>query len=76
MRYEHDCDQCIPLGEYKEFDLYFCRQGGIQTVVARYGNAGENYSSGLALADYAPQLAEARNRAQKKGLLQDGGCYE
>ena len=23
-RYEHGCDICAPLGQYKEYDLYSC----------------------------------------------------
>ncbi len=71
MRYAHDCDECVPLGEYKEFDLYFCRQGRLDVppVLARYGNDGPQYSSGLTVADHIPQLAEAKRRAKEKGLL-------
>jgi hypothetical protein len=76
MRYQHDCEQCVPLGEYNEFDLYFCPQGGMPTVVARYGNAGKDYNSGLELAAYDIHLAEAKRRALRNGLLQHGGCHE
>ena len=70
MRYEHDCDNCCPLGEYQEFDLYYCPQSGIPTVIARFGEDGEYYS-GLNFADNIPALGEARKRAIEKGLIQD-----
>lgn len=51
-RYEHDCKVCQFLGQYKEFDLYYCRpskessgkvMGG--SVIARYSSEGSNYKS-------------------------------
>ena len=47
MLFKHDCDKCIPLGVIKGHDLYFCAQHGCATVVARYGDNGEDYYSGL-----------------------------
>jgi hypothetical protein len=48
-RYQHDCDQCVFLGQWNEYDLYFCGEQGdvFTTVIARYGNEGCEYSSGL-----------------------------
>lgn len=48
MRYEHDdCENCVPLGEWEEFDLYFCTQGGrIPTVIARQSSEVGDYYSG------------------------------
>lgn len=70
-RYTHDCVDCEFLGEWKEYDLYFCTQGGVRaTVIGRYGNEGPDYSSGLFCADERmPELAEAKKRAQERGLL-------
>lgn len=68
-RYEHDCEKCIFLGCWEEYDLYFC--SGVtrgSTVVARYGDDGHEYTSGLDLADITPPLAEARARAEKLEL--------
>jgi hypothetical protein len=71
-RYQHDCTACTYLGQYKEFDLYFCPQGGnIPTVIARYGNDGPEYQSGLVPASVLPELAEARKRAITAGLLRN-----
>ena len=61
-RYQHDCDNCRYLGEYNEYDLYYCPQGGYPTVLARYGNQGEEYTSGFNSTH--PALIEARARYQ------------
>lgn len=47
-RYQHDCSRCLYLGQFEEYDLYYCEQviGG-QTVLARYGNEGSEYLSGI-----------------------------
>ena len=70
MRYQHDCDQCKPLGEFNEFDLYFCdsQLGNIPTVIARYGDSGEQNFSGIGSS--SPQLVEAEKRAKKKGYME------
>jgi hypothetical protein len=69
-RYEHDCNACTFLGQYEDYDLYFCLRGGNRpTVIYRYGDEGSQYSSGLELADLSPQLGEARKRAIEAGLL-------
>ncbi len=69
MRYKHDCEQCIYLGEFSEQDLYFCEQGGIPTVIARWSDEGGDYNSGIAAAEYIAELKEAKDRAKARGLL-------
>lgn len=57
-QYKHDCDNCDFLGKYERdgnitdhnFDLYFCTQGDLPTVIARYGDEGSYYLSGLEIA--------------------------
>lgn len=56
------------------FDLYFCTQHGLPTVIARYGHAGPDYTSGMALAAVDPLLAEAKRRADERGLLETVPC--
>jgi hypothetical protein len=46
MRHPHDCEKCSPLGQYNDYDLYYCDQSGRPTVIARYGIDGE-YRCGL-----------------------------
>ena len=58
--YKHECSACIFLGSFQDNDLYFCKQGNIPTVIARYGNNGSDYTSGMALAAYDPRLAKAK----------------
>lgn len=43
-RYIHDCDRCDFLGQFNEFDLYLC-PSGVGSVLARYSDAGPDYSS-------------------------------
>ena len=46
-RYQHNCDACIPLGEFDKFDLYACKAGGVlgTSYIARYGSDGPEYAS-------------------------------
>jgi len=77
--YEHDCGKCIFLGNYsspeydnnQQYDLYFCPTG--KTVVARYGDIGWHYASGMIFAspDGNLVLYEAKRRAIEKGLYQE-----
>jgi len=55
MRYQHDCSECKPLGQYQNYDLYFCDKGGA-TIIARYGESETEYTSGLRLAETSPPL--------------------
>jgi len=70
--YTHDCEHCTFLGTVrvseKVFDLYHC---GISTVLARYGNDGPDYSSGLAFAtfDGIPALYIAKQLAEINGVI-------
>jgi len=72
--YAHDCQNCIYLGVYnlKEngkkipHDLYYCHSER-PTVIARYGNNGEEYQSGINCE--LPELIEAKKRAKDRGLI-------
>jgi hypothetical protein len=73
-RFAHDCERCTFLGRFDEYDLYFCGSTVSvtgTTVIARWGNDGPEYSSGLELAQAGkcPELIEAMSRAQDRGLL-------
>jgi len=74
VRYEHDCDECVFLDTVKDdggmaYDLYFCRQSGYPTVLARFGCSPENYKSGMASVGVDPELTAAATLAVKRGLL-------
>lgn len=66
MRYEHDCEACVLLGEWQEYDLYFCPKE--HTVIARYGPYGF-YLSGLPRDDKIEPLAVAKAVAVCRGFL-------
>lgn len=49
-RFKHDCNSCIFLGQYNEYDLYFCpphekasKAGG--SLIARDSDRGQDYTS-------------------------------
>ncbi len=72
--YAHDCDNCTYLDTIEYLDLYFCPQGGMPTILARYGNNGQDYSSGLMRRPYAGHKGtEIRFKGQQlaieRGLL-------
>ena len=77
-QYLHDCNSCQFLGrhEYKKlnevYDLYYCEDKDGYTVLARYGNDGEAYRSGLVFANQQP-LKEALDRAIARGFTE--GIY-
>lgn len=48
--FAHDCEQCEYLGSYEEHDLYCCVHHSLPTVIARWGGAGLEYSSGMVVA--------------------------
>jgi hypothetical protein len=72
-QFEHDCRSCHFLGTYEKHDLYFCRQGGsFPTIVARYGDKGPEYLSGLAFRNTYRSIAEGFRRAVGKELISEG----
>ena len=71
--YTHDCNACTYLGQYEHegtmHDLYFCGSHERGTVIARFGDDGPDYCSGLAFAERGIQpYKEALDRAVAKGL--------
>ena len=72
--FKHDCNQCVFLANFidtqNKYDLYFCKQGGIlPTVIARYGNDGPEYTSGLNIP--LRPLIHAQYLATQLGYLLD-----
>jgi hypothetical protein len=63
MRYIHDCKKCVFLGCYEEYDLYVHWDDCEKSVIARYGNDGSQYISGLSFVTCNLALAEALRRA-------------
>ena len=87
--FTHDCTNCKFLGRYEfqagdpemePYDLYLCSQNqSIPTVIARYGNDGPSYLSGLEAAraiqaknpGHPHPLVVALQRAVEQKLLPD-----
>ena len=79
--FEHDCDGCVFLGSMHRagrarVDLYVCNfdktPDGKQrwpTVIARFGNDGPDYSSGMPFVGQVPELTEAFARAVERGVI-------
>jgi hypothetical protein len=77
----HDCDTCVYLGKYvtegEHFDLYYHperRGSNMATIIARFGNEGAEYLSGLesGRSSNIPEtypLREAYRRAVARGLI-------
>ena len=84
-RYEHDCAKCVFLGTVERtsrgnsaevFDLYFC-DGFIPTIIARYGDDGCEYMSGMCFGYHEElPLWDARERAMERGLVSIKACRE
>lgn len=75
VRYVHDCPVCVSLGEYGVFDLYaHCAQP--ITVIARRSDVDSDYVSGMELAEFYPELMEAKKRALERGLIGAGVSKE
>jgi len=70
MRFKHDCNTCVPLGEFNEYDLYYCPNE--PTVIARFSDDGPDYKSGLEFAKKGiiPELVEAYTRAKDIGICE------
>jgi hypothetical protein len=69
-QFQHDCPRCTFLGAFNHHDLYHCTQGGGHpTVIARYGDDGWDYLSGLPFTARSVELMEAERRARERGLL-------
>jgi hypothetical protein len=73
--YVHDCTHCTFLGRHEGYDLYHCMKSGHPTVIARHGNSGEEYLSGMVFGisdvqegDFNSPLAQAYMRAKALDL--------
>ncbi len=64
-RFIHDCGMCSFLGRTKDYDLYYCAKS-IPTVIARYGDNGQDYTSGMNSS--LPELIEAKEIAYARGF--------
>lgn len=68
-RYVHDCETSVYLGKFQRYDLYFDPQGGLPTVIARFGDEGHEYQSGMPFVGVVECLTEAARLAVAAGLV-------
>jgi len=72
-KYTHDCEACKSLGQFEHegavHDLYWCGTHERGTVIARFGNDGPDYGSGLVFGERGVQpYKEALDRAISGGF--------
>jgi hypothetical protein len=68
--FTHDSACCTFLGNDEEHDFYFCnKQVGGETVIARYGNDGPDYISGIHSAVSASNRGDNNNPLCKALVL-------
>lgn len=72
-KFKHECPNCTFLGRFDgeiEYDLYYCTQGGLPTIVARHGDPEVMYVSGMALSKAHPAIFRGKVLARKAGLIE------
>lgn len=68
-RFRHECAKCVFVGRHEAHDLYYCELSPVMpTVIARFGNEPQDYTSGLALANFVRPLGVALERALERKL--------
>ena len=74
-QFHHDCEECVYLGlfnfkcgsQYTLYDAYYCEVDSvIPTVIARYGDEGSEYLSGLG---FGGVLKDIERYARELGIL-------
>ena len=79
-RYKHGCKMCEFLGQYKEYDLYFCPNE--PTIIARYSDEDGDYGSGLVFGVtsdkgcYREALVRALRTRHKQTIIDHFEKYE
>lgn len=53
-KFTHDCTACQFLGHYEGHDLYACDKKIEKTLIARFGDHGPEYCSGLTFGKNMP----------------------
>ncbi len=76
-RFTHDCDKCVSLGTFHQYDLYWCVNSNnrkLDSILARFGDEPHEYKSHHPPGCFSgpPQAREwyqtALKRAEEKGL--------
>ncbi len=66
--FEHNCEMCVFLGQYRGQDLYFCSLSDWPTVIARWSSNPLDSMSGQSPTKAPRPMEEAIRRAKKIGL--------
>ena len=67
-KFKHDCDKCIFLGHWCKRDLYHHKGGGLETLIARFGDDGPEYISGKEFVGNDPWITKA-DELVKAGVI-------
>jgi len=68
-KFKRNGADCTFLGHFNNHDLYYSDQAGLPTVIARYGNDGDQYTSGMTFVGTVPELTKAHELAKERGLI-------
>jgi hypothetical protein len=78
-KFKHDCKECQFLGSasdgWNNYDLYYCnptKRKYAGTLIARFGDDGPDYCSGMEFAVTNPVIALAAVRAMVLGYMDAG----
>lgn len=74
--FEHDCETCVFLGHHDGHDLYYHPSMTMDTLIARYGDDGPDYRSGIVFAKVDGHIREAGRRAVAAGLISEARITE
>ena len=44
-QYKHDCENCLFIGVFNNFDVYICLGTEAGSMIARFGDEGSQYAS-------------------------------
>jgi hypothetical protein len=66
-RYEHHCNECTFLGQYDQYDLYYCSREG--TVIARFSNEEDEYASGIELGILGVEYVKGESHPLRECLI-------
>lgn len=70
-RHEHECERCIFLGQYREYDLYFCPSEKRPQVIARKSDIPYDCLTGMIFSREPGPLAYALAAAKSKNLYKN-----
>jgi hypothetical protein len=74
-RFETGCENCVYLGTYEYYDLYYCTGG--KHLIAKYGNDPEDYKGVYVFSERPdslsnlPEFIEAKRLAVEKGFINE-----